>query len=83
MAYTVVAGLSIILSAWYTLNMIQRVFYGKSNAVDTEVKDISANAKLALASLVVIILVVGLYPSLILDITRSASEYILSKMFTN
>ncbi|MGB8190538.1 MAG: NADH-quinone oxidoreductase subunit M [Chitinophagaceae bacterium] len=83
MAYTVIAGLSIILSAWYTLNMIQRVFYGKSNAVDTGVKDISGNAKLALASLVAIILVVGLYPSLILDITRSASEYILSKMFTN
>lgn len=81
LVFTVVAGLSIILSAWYTLNMIQRVFYGdvqRSAAAPT----IGLNAKLALCALVLMIVIIGVYPSIILDITRSASEFILSKMFT-
>ena len=31
--YTAVAGFSIILSAVYTLNMIQKVFYGNTNGL--------------------------------------------------
>ena len=84
LAFTVTAGVSVILSAWYTLNMIQKVFYGNSNAVTSSPGvggDIGLNAKLALSVLVIIIVVVGVYPSVVLDITRSTSEFILSKMF--
>ena len=44
--YTVVAGLSIILSAVYTLNMIQKVFYGKTNGLTASAVDIRFNEKL-------------------------------------
>jgi NADH-quinone oxidoreductase subunit M len=83
LVFTVVAGLSIILSAWYTLNMIQRVFYGSTQQATAGVPAIGMNAKLALSALVLIIVIIGVYPSIILDITRSTSEFILSKMFTN
>lgn len=84
LAFTVVAGLSIILSAWYTLNMIQRVFYGNAQQQSVAaVPAIGLNAKLALVALVLLIVVTGVYPSIILDMTRSTSEYILSKMFSN
>lgn len=79
--FTVIAGLSIILSAWYTLNMIQRVFYGSAQQSTVGVSGIGLNAKLALGALVIMIVVIGVYPSIILDITRSTSEFILSKMF--
>ncbi len=80
-AFTAVAGLSIILSAWYTLNMIQKVFYGNTSNLTAQGGDIGLNAKLALGILVAIIVVVGVYPTFVLDITRSTSEFILSKMF--
>jgi NADH-quinone oxidoreductase subunit M len=79
--FTIIAGLSIILSAWYTLNMIQRVFYGTAQPATVGAPGIGLNAKLALSALVIMIVVIGVYPSIILDITRSTSEFILSKMF--
>ncbi len=79
---TVAAGVSVILSAWYTLNMIQKVFFGKTNNLTESAKDIGAGGKFALVVLVILIVVIGFYPSLMLNITKSTSEFILSKMFT-
>ena len=79
---TVTAGISIILSAWYTLNMIQKVFFGNTNPLTVSARDIGAGGRFALVVLVIIIMVIGIYPSLMLDITKSTSEFILSKMFT-
>jgi NADH-quinone oxidoreductase subunit M len=78
---TVAAGVSIILSAWYTLNMIQKVFFGNTNSLTVAAKDVGPGAKFALVVLVIFIVVIGLYPSLMLNITKSTSEFILSKMF--
>jgi NADH-quinone oxidoreductase subunit M len=81
-ALTVAAGVSIILSAWYTLNMIQKVFYGNNNTVTVSAKDIGPGTRFALVILVIVIVVVGVYPSLVLNLTKGASEFILSKMYT-
>ena len=81
-ALTVAAGVSIILSAWYTLNMIQKVFYGNSNTLTVSAKDIGPGARFALVILVIVIIVVGVYPSIVLNLTKGASEFILSKMYT-
>jgi NADH-quinone oxidoreductase subunit M len=78
--FTVVAALSIILSAVYTLNMIQRVFYGNTNALTEKAVDIRLNEKLALGAIVVLILVVGVYPKPVLGLTKEVSDFILTKM---
>ena len=78
--FTVVAGLSIILSAVYTLNMIQRVFFGNSNALTEHAKDIRVNEKIVLAAVVVIILIVGVYPKPMLELTKDTVETIITKM---
>ena len=39
--FTVVAAVTIILIAVYTLNMIKRVFYGNTNALTAKAKDIT------------------------------------------
>jgi len=62
MWYAAVGGLSIILSAVYTLKMIQKVFYGDTNAVTANAKDISVMAKIALSVIVVAIFIMGVYP---------------------
>ena len=56
------AGLGIILSAVYTLNMIQKVFYGELNDQTIIIKDIKLNEKLVLGFIMVLIFFIGVYP---------------------
>lgn len=78
--FTVVGGLSIILAAVYTLNMIQRVFFGNTNALTEKVTDIKLNEKVALGVIVALIVMIGVYPKPVLDLTKETAEFILNKM---
>jgi NADH-quinone oxidoreductase subunit M len=80
--YTAVSGLTIILSAVYTLNMIQKIFYGNTNSVTAGAKDIVLNEKLVLGILVVMIVVIGVYPKPLLELTQPTVDAILNKMIT-
>jgi NADH-quinone oxidoreductase subunit M len=77
--YTAVALLSIILAAVYTLNMVQKVFYGEANAITDKMQEISFNQKLVLAVLVVFIFVFGIYPQPLFDLTKDTVALILTK----
>ncbi len=78
--FTVVAAVTIILGAVYTLNMIKRVFYGEVNGVTAGVTDIRLNEKLALAVIVLLIVVIGVYPKPVLELTKETADFILTKM---
>jgi NADH-quinone oxidoreductase subunit M len=78
--FTVVAALSIILSAVYTLNMIGKVFFGNTNALTEKGVDIRINEKIVLAAIVVVIVVVGVYPRPVLELTKETADFILTKM---
>jgi len=78
--FTVVAGLSIILSAIYTLNMIQKVFFGNTNALTSGGRDIRMNEKIVLVAIVLLIVVIGVYPKPVLDLTKETVETIITKM---
>jgi NADH-quinone oxidoreductase subunit M len=77
--FTVLAGITIILAAVYTLNMIRKVFYGETNSLTAAGYALKLNETAALAVIVVLVFVIGLYPKLILDISRETSEFILQK----
>jgi len=77
--FTVIAGLSIILAAVYTLNMIRKVFYGNTNELTGTVQDIRLNEKLALGIIVILIFWMGVYPQAMLNITHDISDSILNK----
>jgi proton-translocating NADH-quinone oxidoreductase, chain M len=79
--FMVIGGISIILSAVYTLNMIQRVFYGNTNNLTVAAKDIRFNEKLVLVVLVIGIIVMGVYPKPMIEATKLAVDAIYSKMF--
>lgn len=76
--FTVLALLSIILAAVYTLTMVQKVFFGPVNERTAHAVDIHQNEKLALAALVVIIFVLGVYPQPLLNVTSEYSQTIIN-----
>jgi NADH-quinone oxidoreductase subunit M len=77
--FTVLAGLTIIFAAVYTLNMIRKVFYGATNELTEKAVDISGNEKLALGIIVIIIFWFGLFPQTLLNISNETTEFILHK----
>jgi NADH-quinone oxidoreductase subunit M len=78
--FMVVAGVTIILGAIYTLNMIQRVFYGKTSALTERAIDIAGNEKFVLGVIVAVIVIVGVYPKPVLELTKETAEFLLGKM---
>ena len=77
--FTVLAGLGIILAAVYTLNMIRKVFYGETNALTEKGVNLFTHEKIVLSVIVIIILVLGIYPKPILDLTEQAANFIMGK----
>jgi len=77
--YSFIAGLSIILAAVYTLNMVQKVFYGPANATTALMKDISINEKLILGIIVVVIFIAGIYPQPFFELTKDSVAAIITR----
>jgi NADH-quinone oxidoreductase subunit M len=77
--YAAAAGISIILAAVYTLNMVKNVFYGNLNTVTSGFKDILMHERVILAMIVVLIFIVGVYPEPMFNMIRSASEVVIGK----
>jgi NADH-quinone oxidoreductase subunit M len=79
--FTVTAALTVILSAVYMLNMVQKVCYGQVNAITGRGTDIPVFEKWLLAFIVLIILVFGVYPEPLIRLTQASVETLMSKMF--
>jgi len=75
-----IAGISIILAAVYTLNAVQKIFYGNSNTLTENATDSDISVKLMLAVLTVIILVLGIYPEPILKLTNDTVQAVFVTM---
>jgi NADH-quinone oxidoreductase subunit M len=75
--FTALAALSIILGAVYTLRMVQQVFYGSTNRITATGHDIYANEKTVLSVLVLLIVVLGVYPQPLLNLTNGFTDNLL------
>jgi len=78
--YAAIATLSVILVSVYTLKMLQKIFYGNTNAATDHVKDISIDEKVALSIVVVGIIITGVYPQPVFDLTSDVANWILMKL---
>lgn len=74
-----VAGISIILAAVYTLNMIQKIFYGNTVEKTLQAVEVSGNVQWVLGILVLIVLFMGVYPKPMIDLTKDT----VSAIFAN
>ena len=79
LAFTILAGLGIILGAVYTLNMIRKVFYGNTNALTERAMDISVGERAILIAIVAAIFVIGVYPKPVLELTNSFVDALINK----
>ena len=77
--YAAAAGISIILAAVYTLNMIQKVFYGEENSITTAIKEIALHEKIILSVVVVLIFMMGVYPQPMINLTKGTVEALMLK----
>jgi len=74
-----IAGISIILAALYTLNMIQKIFYGNTSIATENAKDIATGTKIMLIVMVVIVVVLGVYPQPMMQLTNDTVQSVLNK----
>jgi len=75
----VIAGISVILAAVYTLNMVQKVLYGNQSAATENATEISGNVQWVLALLAIVIIVLGVYPQPLIDLTSDTVKAVLLK----
>ena len=71
------AGVSMILAAVYTLNMVQKVLYGNTVPATEKATEISGNVQLMLVVLVVVVIVLGVYPQPMITLTKDTVNAIL------
>jgi NADH-quinone oxidoreductase subunit M len=73
----IIATLGIVLTAGYMLWTLQRVFLGQPNEKWASLPDINGRELFTLIPLGVIVLVLGLYPSLMLDLMTSSLNHLV------
>lgn len=78
-----VAGITIILSAVYTLNMIKKIFYGNSSALIQSGTPTAFPVLLSLSVIVILIFATGIYPKPMLQLTNDTVDAILKYMKTS
>jgi NADH-quinone oxidoreductase subunit M len=79
---TVVASFGVVLAAVYMLSVVQKVFFGPlTNPKNEHLEDLNVRESVSLAPLLVLIFVIGFFPSLLLDrmgdsVTSAIDRYI-------
>ena len=75
---TIASTLGIVLTAAYMLWTLQRVFLGKPNEKWAGLPDINGRELFTLVPLAVIVLVLGIYPSLALDLMTTSLNHLVN-----
>ena len=76
----VLASLGVILAAAYILWMLQRAFFGPLQPRFASIGDATVIEAVPMVILVVAIMLVGVYPSIVLDVFRSGIDPIISSL---
>ncbi len=76
------AIISIILAAVYTLNMMQKIFYGETSVVTANAVDSRANVNLSLVVLAIVIIFLGVYPQPMIQLTNDTVHAVMAQIKT-
>ena len=71
------AGVSIILGAIYTLQMVQKVLFGEVSAVTANAAEINCYSKWVLIVIVIAVIALGVYPQPLIDLTKDSVNALL------
>jgi len=75
---TIASTLGIVLTAAYMLWTLQRVFLGKPNEKWASLPDINGRELFTLVPLAVIVIALGIYPSLLLDLMTTSLNHLVT-----
>ena len=79
--WTLIAALTIVLSAVYMLAMYKRTFFGNlTNPLNKNLKDIFGRELVALSSLVILIIALGIYPKVVLEPLNTSVNHLVKVM---
>ncbi len=73
------AGVSVILAAVYTLNMVQKVAYGEISSAVNNMQAVNKNAQAVLIVLIVVVFFTGVYPQPLFDLTADTLKQLFVK----
>jgi NADH-quinone oxidoreductase subunit M len=71
---TIVAAIGVVLTAAYLLWMMQRVFFGPLNEKYKGYADLNAREMFSLVPLVFVVLLFGIYPKPLIDLTKNSVD---------
>lgn len=75
-----IAGLTIIFGAVYMLRMYQNVMFGQTNSLTLTFKDIAGTEKLVLFIICALIIVLGVYPKPVLQLTEASVQQLIEQV---
>jgi NADH-quinone oxidoreductase subunit M len=73
------AGVSIILAAIYTLNMVQKIAYGEVSTQINQMQTLNKPAQIVLIVLLIIVFVTGVFPQPLFDLTADSLQQLIVK----
>lgn len=76
--FTVIASLGLVLSALYSLRMMQKVFLGQTSST-VPLKDFSVREGIIMATMSISIVALGLYPQPVMDIVKSVVRQLVAQ----
>jgi len=71
-----VAGITIVLGAAYMLRVFQRAFMGEISEHVANAKPVDKGDLIALSVIALLVLLLGLFPQFVLDLTAGSSQYL-------
>lgn len=74
-----IAGVSVVLAAIYTLNMVQKIAYGNISEATQLMQKPNKNAQFVLILLLGIVFLTGVYPQLLFNITADTLQQLFVK----
>ncbi len=80
---TMISTLGILLGAGYMLWTMQRVFFGKLNEKWSDLQDLDKREYIMFIPLTIIIILLGVYPSLMLDVMNTSVNTLVEFVSTN
>jgi NADH-quinone oxidoreductase subunit M len=82
--YALLAGMTLILGAAYTLWLVKRVIFGAvANHHVAELKDINYREFIILAALAIAVIAVGVYPAPLTDVMQTTVRHLVEQISTS
>ncbi|MEI6577026.1 MAG: NADH-quinone oxidoreductase subunit M [Bacteroidota bacterium] len=80
--YSILGGMTLILGAVYMLYAYQRAMLGELNLVTANFPDLKLNEKLMIIPLVALVILFGIFPQLLLNLTENSVQDLLNITFS-